>query len=388
MTTRSPLRVGVLIDSLRWGGAETLLTEFTIAAQAHGIEVSIAYLHRDAEAAPRLREVGVDPVHVPISGLLRPSDLRRVRAHPADVVHTHLGSADVVGGLAARKLAIPAVSTLHVMEWEWIRRGRARARLRLMSAVRRRCAARVITVSEAARRSYLDQRLDTPERVVTVHNGIVDRAEPGAGEVVRAELGIPAEAPVIATLSVLRHGKNHDLSAAAATLLSDRFPDLRLLILGEGPERARIEHETRHLGDRVVFTGHRDDVLRVLDAVDVVVHPTSVDAFPTALLEAMAARVPAVATAVGGIPEAIEDGVTGVLIDPPPTSESLAAAVAPLLEDPAARLRLGARGRERFEERFTADRWIARLFEVYRRVTRGEPAQAQRPTDKRVESVA
>jgi glycosyltransferase involved in cell wall biosynthesis len=234
-----------------------------------------------------------------------------------------------------------------------------------MAAVRRRCAARVIAVSEAARQSYLDQSLDRPERVVAVHNGIVDRATPGTGRAVRAELGIPAEAPVIATLSVLRHGKNHDISAEAVRLLGDRFGDLRLLIFGEGPERPNIERYTRDLGERVMFTGHRDDVLNVLDAVDVLVHPTSVDAFPTALLEAMAARVPAVATAVGGIPEAVEDGETGILIEPPPTAAALAAALAPLLEDRTLRERLGARGRERFEAQFTVDRWLERLLAVY-----------------------
>ena len=359
----------VLIDSLAWGGAESLITDYAAGAQRLGIEVSVAHLHPLSEAAPTLREMGIEPHHVPISGLLKARDRRAVRAHLAavhpDILHTHLGSADVLGGLAARSLSIPSVSTLHVMDWVWVRRGRQRARLRLMAAVRRRCAARVIAVSEAARQSYLDQSLDRPERVVAVHNGIVDGATPGAGRAVRAELGIPPEAPVLATLSVLRHGKNHGVSADAVRLLRDRFPDLRLLIFGDGPERTNIERYTRDLGERVIFTGHREDVLSVLDAVDVLVHPTSVDAFPTALLEAMAARVPAVATAVGGIPEAVEDGETGILIEPPPTAEALAAALIPLLDDRAFRARLGARGRERFEARFTVDRWFERLLAVY-----------------------
>jgi glycosyltransferase involved in cell wall biosynthesis len=126
-----------------------------------------------------------------------------------------------------------------------------------------------------------------------------------------------------------------------------------------------------------VFGGFRDDVQRVLDAVDVLVQPSSFDAFPTALLEAMAARVPAVATAVGGIPEIIDDGDSGYLIsaprdaETPASAEELARALTPLLADRELRFRIGNRGRERFEARFTADRWLERLLPLYDLAVRG-----------------
>jgi glycosyltransferase involved in cell wall biosynthesis len=113
------------------------------------------------------------------------------------------------------------------------------------------------------------------------------------------------------------------------------------------------------------MAGHRDDVMDVLDAVDVVVHPTHADAFPTALLEAMAASVPTVATAVGGIPEIVDAGVTGILIGDPPSVFRLAEALEPLLGDAQWRREMGAAGRARFEERFSADRWAERLRALY-----------------------
>lgn len=362
------LRVHVLIDWLTRGGAESLLADFAVGARAAGIEVSVAHLHGEAEGAGRLRELGIDPVRVPINSLLRTADRRAVREHIAavqpDLVHTHLGYSDLLGGLGARALGIPAVSTVHIEDWHGGMRF-DRLKYHLMAMARRRCDARVIAVSEAARRSYLSERWDRPERVVAVQNGIVDRASPGTGPAARAELGIDADELVVAMVGVLRPEKRHDIGIAAAELLVERFPRLRLLIVGDGPERPALDALAAGLGERVTLTGYREDVPALLDAVDVLAQPSRTEAFPTSLLEAMASRVPVVATDVGGIPEIVADGETGVLIPAPPTAEGLAAGLAPLLEDPALRARLGAQGRDVFERRFAVDRWLERLVPVY-----------------------
>lgn len=375
MTPPRPLRVHVLIDSLGLGGAETLVAEFAIAARAADLSVSVGYLDAAGAAIDRLRDAGVEPVHVPVHSLLAARDHKAVRDHLAavrpDLLHTHLGYADLLGGLAARRLGIRSVSTLHVTAWSGTTR--ERARFRLTALARRRCATRVIAVSEAARRSYLETGWEHAERVVTVHNGIADSAVAGAGAAIRRELGIAPDELVLGMVSVLRGRKGHEAAGAAAELLAGRFPRLRLLIVGDGPKRAQTEHALAALGDRALFAGYRDDVIGVLDAVDILVHPSSIDAFPTALLEAMAARVPIVATAVGGIPEAVVDGETGFLTPAPATGEILARALEPLLADPQLRLRMGARGRERFETEFRADRWIGRLLRVYETVLR-QPA--------------
>ena len=370
MRTEPPLRVHALISSLTWGGAEMLLAHLAEGAPAAGLELSVGYLN-DVDGAPAaepLRRRGIEPTLVPIDSLLGPSDLRRVRRHLAtgdwDVLHTHLGYADLMGGVAARSLGRPAVASIHVAEQPAGLRDRVKARL--MALARRRCAARVIAPSESARRWYLSTGWDRPERVVTVHNGVAAEAPaPGTGPAVRAELGLGPGDLVAAIVTVLRAGKGHDVAIAAVAELRERFPGLRLLVLGEGPARAEVERLAAPLGDAAILTGHRDDVVRVLAAVDVLVHPSSADAFPTALLEAMAAGVPVVATAVGGIPEIVEDGETGTLLAPPPEPGAFAAALEALLADPERRARMGARGRERWEERFSAERWAQRLRAVY-----------------------
>lgn len=361
------LRVHVLIDSLNWGGAETLLAEYAFGAARAGIEVSVAHLADRPGAEHRIREQGIEPTLVPVSGLLSREGRRRVRDHLADVgpdlLHTHLGYSDFYGGLAARSLGIPAVATLHTMaEPEGLR---AKTQERLMAFGRRHCAARVIAVSDALRAVYLARGWDTADRVVTVRNGIVGEVRTGSGSEVRAELGIPTDALVVGMVSVLRAGKGHDIAASAVAGLRERFPNLHLLVLGTGPDAAAISNELKPLGDAVTLAGHRDDVLSAIDAMDVLIHPSFIDALPTALIEAMAASTPVVATAVGGIPEIVSPGKTGTLFAAPPTAPKLVDALGPLLEDRDLRERMGVAGRLRFDAEFTVDRWMQRLLPIY-----------------------
>jgi glycosyltransferase involved in cell wall biosynthesis len=373
MTSR-PLRVHALIDSLSWGGAELLLGDLAIGVAAHGIELSVAHLYEadDSPSAARLRAAGVDPQLVAVGGLLDPRSVSRVRAHLVaqrpDVVHTHLQYADMLGGAAARTLGVPAVCTLHVIDPEAGARNRLRGQL--AGAARRRCHERVLTVSDHVRRAYLAAGADRGTHVVTVHNGVAARAEPGVGAGVRAELGIGADELVVAIVAVLRPGKGHDVAIAAVDALRDRFPGLRLLIAGDGPARPEVAAAAARLGDAAVMAGHRGDVMALLDAADVLLHPSAADAFPTILLEALAAGVPILATAVGGIPEIVEDERSGLLVPPPPDARVLIPPLARLLGDRELRRRLAAHGRERFAAEFTAERWGERLRAVYHEVAR------------------
>lgn len=374
-TIGPPLRQGeqihvhALIDSLRVGGAEMLLAEFAPVARTVGVDLSVGYLsgEQDSLAALRLRANGIEPVFVPLGSLKDPSALRRVRRHLAsvapDLLHTHLEYADLVGGLVARSLRIPAVSTLHAAEWP--SGGRSGARSRLAALVRRRCAARVIAVSASARTSYLATGWDLPERLVTVHNGIAGRAEAGAGPAVRAELGLGRDDLIVSMVAALRPEKGHEVAAAACRRLVDRFPELRLLVVGDGDHRQSVAHALEPLGPRAVRAGQRDDVMAVLDASDVVLAPSHTDAFPTSLIESMAASVPVVATAVGGVPEIVDDDVTGLLVAPPPRADRVAEALARALESADLRRRLGDAARERFVRTFSPVRWAEETRAVY-----------------------
>jgi glycosyltransferase involved in cell wall biosynthesis len=376
LSVERPVRVHVLIDTLGVGGAEVLLADFAAVAAPAGVELSVGYL-KDVcadHAAVRLRAVGVEPRCVAIPPRLGLEAFRRVRRHLAQVrpelVHTQLGGSDLLGGPAARSLGLPTVATIHSHVPPPTTRDRVKARM--MTAARSVSAARVIAVSEAARAAYLAAGA-APQRVVVVHNGILGRAEPGAGRRVRSELGLGAHDLVAAMVSSLRPEKGHDVALDTVRALLGRFPSLRLVVAGDGPLRPWLQRAAATLGDRVVLAGYRPDILAVLDAADVLVQPSRADAFPTAILEAMAASVPVVATDVGGIGELVRDGVTGTLVAAPPSAAAFAAALAPLLRDGALRRRLGSAGRERFEQEFTAARWARRLREVYVEVLEGAP---------------
>ena len=376
------MRVHALIDTLGAGGAELLLPELARVAPSAGIDLHVTALNvRDhSPAAARLRERGVVPTTVPIRSILGPNDIWRVRDEiarvSADVVHTHLGNADFVGGLAARSLGTPFASTIHADRW--IAGRKLKLKLDLMARVRRHCAATVIAVSESSKRAYIAEGWDRPEHVEVVYNGIGAQPEPGAGAAVRRELGLGPDDQMITMMSTLRPEKGFDVAIDAVRQVRQRFPRARLVIAGRGPWQHGVAELAAAAPGVVLLTGHRDDVMAFLDASDVALQPSRYDAFPTSILEAMAASVPIVATAVGGIPEMIEDGISGMLVPAPPRADAIAAALIEMLGSTESRVRMAAAARDRFEQRFTDEAWAQRLRDVYERVLAGRPPKSSR----------
>jgi glycosyltransferase involved in cell wall biosynthesis len=363
------LEVLAVIDHLAMGGAEMLLGQFAAAAPRAGIRLHVAcFEHSDGSpAAEPLRRLGIEPVHFDIGGRPGRRHLRAMRAHiravRPDIVHTHLGTADLIGGLAARTLGVPAVSTIHQVLQP--ASGSRRVKNAVFMVGRRMCDARVITVSDSARRAYLEQSRGMDRRVVRIYNGIDVTPQAGSGRAVRRELGVAEDELLVGMVSALRPEKAHDLAIEAIAMLRERFPKLRLLIAGQGRGAAELRALAEPLGDTVLLAGRRTDVMSVLDSLDVCLHPSRMDAFPTTLIEALAASTPVLASAVGGIPEIIDDGHTGVLVPAPPSAAAVVDALAVLLEDPARRGELAAAGRASYERRFTAGPWVERTRALY-----------------------
>jgi glycosyltransferase involved in cell wall biosynthesis len=364
------VRVLALIDHFVQGGAETLLSRFAVAAPEAGIELSVACLEeRDGNpAAAPLRDHGIELVNLDLVGRPDFRALRTVRAHIARVrpqlVHTHLGSSDLLGCVAARSLAIPAVSTIHTTllserRREWV-----------SGCVVGRCADRVIAVSESARQEYL-RHPGWGRNVVTIHNGIDVSAEPGSGARVREELGIAPDDLVVTMASALRPEKGHDIALEALRILRPSFPNLKLLILGQGALRDAIAGDAEDLGSSVVMVGFKPDVMPYLAAADICLQPSLREAFPTTLIEAMAARTPIVASAVGGIPEIITGPELGVLVPAPPSPSSVADALRSLLEHPERRQALASAGQDAYQRRFTAAPWVHRTRALYDQILVG-----------------
>jgi glycosyltransferase involved in cell wall biosynthesis len=363
------VRVCHLIHELGPGGAEHVLVDLARVAPGAGIDLSVLSLmplgsHRYPQVLHDLG-VRVDSLELPFRwdprGLRRA--VRLLRADPPDLLHSHLKHADLVAAYAAPRLGVPMVSTLHLVEEEV--GPVARLKRDLGAWARRHRAARTIAVSAAVRRWYLGAFRVDPASMVVIPNGI-PAPDPVPAERradLRAEFGVPDGCLLAATVAIFREGKGHDDLLTAAALLGDT--PVRFVLAGSGPEEARLRARVaaEGLAGRVVFAGFREDVAGLLAAADLVVHPSHADALPTALIHALAAGVPAVATRVGGIPEIVGDDA-GVLV-PPANPAALAAAIRDLAADAERRHRMGEAARARFAADFGGTTWARRLRALY-----------------------
>ncbi|HXH97221.1 MAG TPA: glycosyltransferase [Gaiellaceae bacterium] len=205
----------------------------------------------------------------------------------------------------------------------------------------------------------------SPEKIRFVPNGIPDLA-PGDRSRARAQLGIPPTAPIVGTVCALRPQKAVDVALEATARLAAERPELRFLVVGDGPERQRLELRAAELGGFAIFLGRRPGVELpdLLAAMDVLVSSSSFEGTPLAVLEWMAAGKAIVATRVGGIPALIEDGVEGLLV-PAGDAAALAGAVGHLLDDAAERERLSAAARRRQQAEFRLERTLKVVEELY-----------------------
>jgi len=229
---------------------------------------------------------------------------------------------------------------------------------------------RLIVVSEDNRRQQIETGRRRPGLVETVHNG-VDLAHlvPSSPKILsqkRAELGIPPQAPVVGTVGRLHRQKGIPTLLLAGARLRQRYPDLRLLLVGDGPMRDEVRRQIDELGlqDAVVLAGYRTDVADMLALMDVFCLASLWEPFGLVLVEAMALRRPVVATRVDGIPEVVADGETGLLV-PPGRNEPLSEAIARCLDDPALAARLGGAGCRRAHAMFTARAMAERTYRIY-----------------------
>lgn len=372
---RAPLRVCHVIHGLQPGGAEQLLVEMAKARSSACLDISVLSLMAtgDSSVARALRETGVRLESCNLASRWDPRALPRARSVIADlspnVVHTHLKHADLVGAAAAASLRIPQVSTLHLIE-DTVG-GVGRLKRGMGAAARMHTAGRTIAVSDAQRSWYLSTFRADASRVVTVHNGVGDRPpqSPADRERLRSDLGLRPGDVAAVMVGVMRHGKGHADLLAAARKIPAGSP-LRIVLAGDGPLRCELERSAAATGEtsRVIFAGWCSDVPALLGASEIIVHPTLFDALPTALIEGLAAGIPAVASDVGGVPEIVAPG-TGILVTPG-DQRGLADAMILLGADPAMRSQMGSEARRRFDAEFSVTLWLERLRSIYEQVIR------------------
>ncbi len=387
--TASPIRLLWLVDTLGVGGAEALAVPFARAIDRSRVDVTVACIHYSGGVnEERVRATGVRVVNLGAHSLRDVAAMRRllalIREQKIDVMHAHLTYATIWSALASRLTGVPAIATLHVSPAA-TRALRPSARHRMLSSVRdglmklaaNRWTRCVVTVSAALRDEYVANGL-TPSKVRVIHNGIeierFRRPRAEARQQLETEFDIAPDSPIAVTVSVLRPAKGIEVLLEAI----QHIPRATFLIVGDGPIRDELTALARQHGvaDRIRWTGYRTDVETLLPGCDLFVHPSLDDAFPTVLLEAMAAGLPVVASNVGGIPEIVTPGVTGRLV-PPGDARLLAESVSSLLSDAGELERMRSAAFEN-GERFSTRVWVDRLTALYAEIANDRVRHEQR----------
>ncbi len=298
---------------------------------------------------------------------------------PVALLHSNNTGAEPAP-IAARMAKIPNVlGTFHVLpsyDLDGVRNGR---RYHLLESLSMRALHHAIACCDAARVDWQERVGFRPELCSVIYNGIdVKRVErQAAPDAARRSLGLPPGGPLIASVGMLHRYKGFAFLVQALPALLQKFPTAQIAIAGTGPQEIELRRMAVAAGvsPAIHWLGFCSNVRTLLEAADIYVQPSLVEACPMALLEAGAMGLPVVASAVGGVPEVILDGETGLLtprMEPAP----LALALQTLLDDPAMRARMGAAGRVRVYENFTRERMVAETLAVYERML--NPSQSAR----------
>jgi glycosyltransferase involved in cell wall biosynthesis len=317
----------------------------------------------DARSAEEARARGIEVLPVAMKSSLSPAGvaraIRALRSCAPDLVHLHTGHANWVGGLAAARLGLPAISTRRMdrpvkrgLRTRWLYGRGVRHAVAISNAVRECLLAGGVP---AGRTSVIPSAVD-PGALFTAR----DR------RAIRRELDVPDDRFCLLCLAALVRRKGIDVLLDALAQLDGQ---LLLLIAGDGGERAALEARVGALGvaDRVRFLGRREDKPELLAACDALVLPSRREGLGVAALEAMACGRPVLASRVGGLAEAVRDGETGLLV-PPEDPAALACAIAALQGDAGLRERLGAAGPKRVAEGHLPEQMCDAYEELYRRV--------------------
>lgn len=355
-----------------WAGAEVqVVTLLRQLARREDLQIYAVVLN-PGRVADELRNCGVEVEVAPENqGFWRTLNRGRRFLHNKGVriVHSHRYKENLLAALLASWCRIPiVVRTQHGQPEPYPRWKRPKQGL--IQWVDRRIARyatdRIISVSNELR-THLVRSVDA-SRVVTIHNG-VDPDEVFSGLSVREakrRLAIPEHCPVIGTVGRVVPVKRLDLFLDAAERVSQALPEARFVVVGEGPERTRLQHraDQSKVRERVSFLGHRDDIYDVLRAFDLFLMCSDHEGLPMALLETLHLGVPVVARGIGGVREVMEHGVNGLLVDSD-QAPALAEACLRVLQEDGLRSRLADAGRRAVNERFHVAMTAARVAELY-----------------------
>lgn len=370
MNSNGQIPVAVFLTAFEPGGTERQMIELIRCLDRERFEVHVACLHREGAWLSRAAERAASIVEFPIKGFARAATVAELLAFARWCRREHIAVVQTCD-LYTNILGLPGAALAGVPVRIGSRRelnpDKTAGQIRLQRQAYR-CATKVVANSSAARRMLEAEGLATTS-IAVIPNGVtVPPRRP------RLDSGTTRPPRRVITVANLRPEKSHETLIDAATRLVPAFPDLEILVVGDGPRRAELERCVRDkaLSRTVRFLGHREDVADLLAASGAFVLPSRSEAFPNGALEAMAAGLPVVASATGGLLDLIEHGRTGLLFEPG-NAHALADALASILTDGARAARLGDAARDDVTARYSFERMVRTFEDLY---AAGLPARA------------
>ncbi len=371
-TTKKP-RVLHLITSFEVGGTERQAVELLKRIDRQRFDVGLAALRLEGPLRSEVASLFPRIPQFPLSSFYNASSVKqliRLRnwmiGERADILHAHDFYSGLIGGAAARLAGLRVIASQRHMRLSDRRAHEWGTRLIY------RLAHRLLVNSEAIRDHILTGGHIQPEKIVLIHNGLIDAAEPGGpgrakkrASLLR-ELNLNESAKLIGLVARLQPVKGHRYFIEAASRIAAVEPNAHFLLVGEGALRREIEEQAARLGvgDRVHLLGARDDAALIAAGFDVAILASLHEGLPNSVLEAMAMGAPVVATAVGGTTELVIDGDTGFLA-PPADADALARRILDALRDPDRSARMAAQGRQRALSLFSMRRMIESVERLY-----------------------
>lgn len=365
------IRIVHLITELDVGGAQQALLRLLANADRSRYDITVLTLYNGDK--PLGKAIAALDIPVIDLGLDKPWRLYAVirlyaelrRRQPA-ILHAWMFHANILGRLVGRAAGVPSIITSRRSvevggdRREWIKR------------LTQSLDDAVIAVSDVVAVAEVERAGAKQDKVITVHNGLdVAEFKAEASPTMREGLGLGADDLVVGTVGRLQPVKAHQSLLAMVAELAPRWPQLRLVIVGDGPLRSDLEQlvMTYNIRGHVHFTGTRRDVAAILPTFDLFVLPSRWEGLPNAVLEAMASARPVVATAVGGTPEVVVEGVTGLLV-PVGDQAALNGAIERLLADKSRRTTMGEAGRKHVQDRFSVHFMVDKVQALYERLLR------------------
>ena len=368
--------VAIFLTSFDPGGTERQMTELIRRLDDRRYRVHVVCLRREGAWLARVERHAASIVEFRINGFAKLATVRQLwrfaqwcRREQIAVLHTCDFYSNVFGLLGGALAGVP----VRIGSRRELNPDKTGGQIRLQRLAYR-FASRIVANSPAAAAILREEQVPSA-RVALIPNGVDADAYPTAEPRAAVRRAI--------TVANLRPEKDHETLIAAAAQLAPHCPELRFQIVGDGSRRRVLEKlaSARGVDHIIEFLGHREDVASLLSSADVFVLPSRSEAFPNGAIEAMAAGLPVIACAVGGLLDLVETGRTGILV-PPSDPEPLAAALRSLYEDPARAAAMGQEARRDVQARYSFERMISAFEDLYdtelraRQGLRAQAAQA------------